>query len=85
MMAYLSHLVECGEMDSIFMFFLMVGHTHASIDQYFSVLSHAINKTEFIGTVTTLARYPINQYLLVRCKPFRYSKGSSIFSRACSL
>lgn len=51
MMAYLSHLLECGEMDEILMFYLMVGHTHSSIDQYFSVLAHAINSTEFIGTV----------------------------------
>ena len=43
-----SLLVETGLLDEIYVNFLIVGHTHISIDQYFSVLSRAINRAEFI-------------------------------------
>ena len=36
-------------------FFLIVGHTHESIDQYFSVLSRQILQTNFIGSPLSLA------------------------------
>ena len=49
-MGYLSHLVEAGEMEWIEMRFLVVGHTHCSIDQYFSVLSNYIASCPFIPT-----------------------------------
>ena len=39
MFAYLSMLVELKVFDEILVNFLIVGHTHTSIDQYFSVLS----------------------------------------------
>ena len=35
-------------------FFLIVGHTHESIDQYFSVLAREISKTNFIGSPLSL-------------------------------
>jgi hypothetical protein len=48
---YYSLLVESYCFDDIEIAFLIVGHTHASIDQYFSVIpSRAIKKARFIGT-----------------------------------
>jgi hypothetical protein len=47
-------LVESYIFDKIYVNFLIVGHTHSSIDQYFSVLSGAIKLTEFIGSPITL-------------------------------
>jgi hypothetical protein len=49
MFAYASALVELGYFDAIDTNLLIVGHTHSSIDQYFSVLSKAIKSAEFIG------------------------------------
>lgn len=50
MMTYLSLLIETFIFDTIEMCFLIVGHTHASIDQYFSVISKAIKRAHFIGS-----------------------------------
>ncbi len=50
MFMYLSYLVETGVLISIEVNFLIVGHTHCSIDQYFSVLSRAIKESEFVGS-----------------------------------
>lgn len=50
MFGYASTLVELGYFEAIDINFLIVGHTHSSIDQYFSVLSKAIAKSEFIGS-----------------------------------
>ena len=50
MFGYLSTLVEHDVFEEIFVNFLIVGHTHASIDQYFSVLSNKIAEQKFIGT-----------------------------------
>ena len=52
--AYYSLLVESFSFDEIEIGFLIVGHTHASIDQYFSVISKAIKKAKFIGTPMAL-------------------------------
>jgi hypothetical protein len=52
--AYYSLLVESYSFDEIEIAFLIVGHTHASIDQYFSVISKAIKKAKFIGTPMAL-------------------------------
>ena len=49
-----SLLVESYSFDEIEIAFLIVGHTHASIDQYFSVISKAIKKAKFIGTPMAL-------------------------------
>ena len=51
---YYSLLVESFSFDEIEIAFLIVGHTHASIDQYFSVISRAIQKAAFIGTPVAL-------------------------------
>jgi Na+/H+-dicarboxylate symporter len=47
-------LTESYIFDKIYVNFLIVGHTHSSIDQYFSVLSGAIKLTQFIGSPLTL-------------------------------
>lgn len=54
MFGYASALVELGYFEAIDINFLIVGHTHSSIDQYFSVLSKAIKKAEFIGSPISL-------------------------------
>lgn len=54
MFGYASALVELGYFEAIDINFLIVGHTHSSIDQYFSVLSKAIKKAEFIGSPLSL-------------------------------
>lgn len=54
MFSYASALVELGYFEAIDMNFLIVGHTHSSIDQYFSVLSKAIKSAEFIGSPISL-------------------------------
>ena len=54
MFAYMSLLVEGFFFDSVEINFLIVGHTHASIDQYFSVIAKAIKNSYFIGTPIAL-------------------------------
>jgi hypothetical protein len=54
MFVYFSALVEGFKFSKIYINFLIVGHTHASIDQFFSTLSKAIQATSFIGTSTAL-------------------------------
>lgn len=54
MFGYLSLLVQQFMYESIEINFLLVGHTHAFIDQYFSVLSNAISKAKFIGSPLSL-------------------------------
>ena len=52
--AYISLLVQQGHFALIEVFFLIVGHTHASIDQYFSILSKLIWRSRFIGSPLAL-------------------------------
>ena len=54
MFAWSSLLVDKNMFDSVDIFFLIVGHTHASIDQYFSVLAKQILSCEFIGSPLSL-------------------------------
>ena len=54
MFGFLSALVEKGIFERISVNFLIVGHTHASIDQYFSVLSKTIKNADWIGTPLAL-------------------------------
>jgi len=54
MFSYLSLLVEQDYFKEINVGFLVVGHTHSSIDQYFSVLSKAIQSKTFIGSPLAL-------------------------------
>ena len=51
---YSSLLIELFAFDEVEIAFLIVGHTHASIDQYFSVIAKAIRKAHFIGTPMAL-------------------------------
>lgn len=53
--AYISSLVQQGHFKVVEVFFLIVGHTHASIDQYFSKLAKQIHKADFIGSPLALA------------------------------
>jgi hypothetical protein len=54
MFAYMSLLVETCAFDVITVNFMIVGHTHSSIDQYFSTLSTAIKNCDFIGSPMAL-------------------------------
>jgi hypothetical protein len=50
MFCFLSHIIEDCYFDEIEMFFLVVGHTHNILDQWFGVLARAIRKANFIGS-----------------------------------
>lgn len=65
MFTYISLLVQEGHFKVIEVFFLIVGHTHASIDQYFSVLARLIWRSHFIGSPLAL-EYLIGKNDLVR-------------------
>jgi hypothetical protein len=54
MFGYISLLIQEKCFKKVEIFFLIVGHTHASIDQYFSVLAREISKTNFIGSPISL-------------------------------
>lgn len=54
MFAWVTMLVEADIFDVVDIFFLIVGHTHASIDQYFSVLAKQIMRCQFIGSPLSL-------------------------------
>jgi len=54
MLTYFSMLVETGTLDQVEVNFSIVEHTYTSLDQYFSVLSSAIAKTDFIGSPLSL-------------------------------
>ena len=54
MFCYLSHLVEDMFYSEIEIFFLIVGHTHNILDQWFSILAKAIKGAHFIGSVMAL-------------------------------
>lgn len=54
MFAWVTMLVEADIFDVVDVYFLIVGHTHASIDQYFSVLAKQILQCDFIGSPLAL-------------------------------
>lgn len=60
--AYISLLVQEGHFKVVEVLFLIVGHTHASIDQYFSVLARLIWQSHFIGSPLAL-EYLISKHL----------------------
>ena len=60
--AYLSLLVQEAHFAVIEVFFLIVGHTHTSIDQYFSVLARAIWKCHFLGSPLSLESLLANEH-----------------------
>ena len=51
---YISLLVQEGIFKKIEVYFLIVGHTHASIDQFFSILARRISSAYFIGSPLSL-------------------------------
>eukprot|EP01034_Spumella_vulgaris_P021246 gene21246-27263_t len=71
-LAFYSLLIEGYNFDEIEIAFLIVGHTHASIDQYFSVIAKAIRKVEFIGTPIALLE------LIRRCHESSWGQSAVI-------
>lgn len=69
---YSSLLIELFAFDEVEIAFLIVGHTHASIDQYFSVIAKAIRKVEFIGTPIALLE------LIRRCHESSWGQSAVI-------
>ena len=53
-LCFWSHSVKDFYFDTVEIFFLIVGHTHNSLDQWFSVLGKAIKSADFIGSVAAL-------------------------------
>lgn len=50
-------LIEMEQFNEIYVNFLIVGHTHASIDQFFSVLKKAsIEESQLCGQSTITSR-----------------------------
>jgi hypothetical protein len=54
MFCYVSLLIELQLFEEVEIGFLIVGHTHASIDQYFNVISKKIYSCDFIGSPLSL-------------------------------
>ncbi len=54
MFAWVQHLVEEGYFRKVEMFYLFAGHTHSPIDQNFSVVHNAINRSKFIGSTIAM-------------------------------
>lgn len=54
MFCYFTLLVELGFLDEVYVFFLLVGHTHVKIDQIFSIFASAIFVSHFIGSPEAL-------------------------------
>ena len=53
-MCWLSHLIEARYFDELELFFLIVGHTHNPVDQWFSVIGKCIKNADFIGSVIAM-------------------------------
>ena len=62
MTGYLTLLNQSGNFDTIQINFLIVGHTHGPIDQYFSVLTNKLWDTYFVGSPMAL------QCLFMECE-----------------
>ena len=54
MFAFVALMIDKDIFKTVEINFLIVGHTHASIDQYFSVLSKQIKGCDFIGSPLSL-------------------------------
>ena len=54
MFAWVQHLVEEGYFRKVEIFYLFAGHTHSPIDQNFSVVHNAINRSKFIGSTIAM-------------------------------
>ena len=64
---YFSQLIEQGFLDIIHVNFMIVGHTHAPIDQIFSSYTKIKRKACFIGTPAALFYYIQNHGQGSRC------------------
>ena len=69
MFCFLSLLVEKFIFDKITVNFLIVGHTHASINQFFSVLSGAIKDSDWIATPISLRQLLKSAHKELRFQP----------------
>jgi len=54
---YLSKLVESEELETAEVCFLVVGHTHCSVDRFFSTISTAVAAAAFIPTPLALREF----------------------------
>lgn len=54
MFAFISQLVETTLIETVNVNFLIVGHTHTNIDQYFSVVTKKLLSKRFIGSPASL-------------------------------
>ncbi len=57
MLAFATYLVEAGVFESIELNFLMVGHTHEDIDQFFSVIAGRFKRLVFQSSAATVISY----------------------------
>ena len=55
MFAYLSLLVELKNSDAIYVNFLVVGHAHMTIDQYFPVKTRKICREKIVDSHSPIA------------------------------
>lgn len=78
---YLALLVETGTFKEITANFLIVGHTHSSIDQYFSVLSRRIRACNFIGTPLSMRNLLQNAHADAGNRPLIYKDLQVCFFR----
>jgi hypothetical protein len=62
-------LIEAKIFDKIEVNFLIVGHTHSTIDQYFSVLSNAIKQSNFIASPISLANLFMTTHSDIKKRP----------------
>lgn len=74
---YCSILVETGCFNIVTVGFLIIGHTHASIDQYFSCLRKKIKKASFIAS-------PLALQHLFSIPPSAEEKSRSVFRNPIS-
>lgn len=63
------------------MFFLIVGHTHTSIDQYFSVLSRVIWRSHFLGSPLSLEHLLANELMEKSLSGSSWANNSEVNER----
>lgn len=85
MFSYLSLLIETFIFDKIEVNFLIVGHTHSSIDQFFSTLSKLIGSTSFIGSPIALEQLFTKAKEEANCSDESNKKSISIMRKLSSI
>ena len=69
-LAFLAYLVETNKFHTIKVSYLMVGHTHEDVDQYFSCISRYIKKTlKMVLSVHSLLRALMDCFKTPCCVP----------------